>query len=177
MIVKICVLVGNPKPGSRTLALAERLAVMIGESAVAYDLTTIDLAVHAEHIFRWPSDEMAALSGQVASCDLAIIASPTYKATYTGLLKGFLDRYPALGLRDVCAIPVMTGADKGHSMAPEVNLRPLLVELGALVPTRALYFETPAMFRLDEVLTEWLADNAVGVRQILMTAASTANAR
>jgi FMN reductase len=172
--VNICVLVGNPKPGSRTLTLAERLARMIGEAAGSAEPTIIDLADHADAIFRWPSEEMAALSQQVASCDLAVIASPTYKATYTGLLKGFLDRYPALGLRDVCAIPVMTGADKGHSMAPEVNLRPLLVELGALVPTRGLYFETPAMYRLEEVLTGWLVENAAGVRQILATAASKA---
>jgi len=168
--VNICVLAGNPKPGSRTLTLAERLAALIGQSAGSCQLTTIDLAEHAEHIFAWPSERMAALNAQVASCDLAIVASPTYKASYTGLLKGFLDRYPALGLRDVCAIPVMTGADKGHSMAPEVNLRPLLVELGALVPTRGLYFETPAMHRLEEILAGWLADNAAGVRQILLAA-------
>jgi hypothetical protein len=45
------------------------------------------------------------------------------------------------------------------------------------VPTRGLYFETPAMDRLDEILAGWLEDNAAGVRQILMTAASKAGAR
>ena len=175
--MNICVLAGNPKPASRTLTLAERLAQLIGEMAGSAELTVIDLATHSEDIFRWPSEEMTALSAQVAASDLVIVASPTYKATYTGLLKGFLDRYPALGLRDVCAIPVMTGADKGHSMAPEVNLRPLLVELGALVPTRGLYFETPAMYRMDEVLSEWLADNAAGVRQVLLAAEAKAGAR
>jgi FMN reductase len=168
--VKITVLVGNPKPGSRTLTLAEHLAKMIGALAGDFELTTIDLAEHSAEIFAWPSEAMSALSAQVAASDLLIVASPTYKATYTGLLKAFLDRYPALGLRDVCAVPVMTGADKGHSMAPEVNLRPLLVELGALLPTRALYFETPAMDRLDEVLRGWLDDNRAGVARLLPAA-------
>jgi FMN reductase len=175
--VKICVVVGNPKPASRTLVLAETLAHAVGELAPSYELTSIDLALHAEEIFRWPSEVMASLNDEVASCDLVVVGSPTYKATYTGLLKGFLDRYPALGLKDVSAIPVMTGADKGHSMAPEVNLRPLLVELGALVPTRGLYFETPAMDRLGEIVAGWVEANRVGLSQVLAVAASKAGAR
>ena len=172
--MNVTIVVGNPKARSRTYQAAKLVAEKLTDRPA--DLV-IDLADLGAALLDWSSVEVADLVDSVVSSSMVIFASPTFKGTYTGLLKGFLDRYPALGLRDVCAIPVMTGADKGHSMAPEVNLRPLLVELGALVPTRALYFETPAMYRLDEVLTEWLADNAVAVRQILMTAASTASAR
>jgi FMN reductase len=170
--MKICVVVGNPKPDSRTLDLTERLAHMIGAKADSYELTTIDLARHSAEMFAWPSASMAALNEEAATSDLLIVGSPTYKATYTGLLKSFLDRYPALGLRGVCAIPVMTGAGKGHSMAPEVNLRPLLVELGAIVPTRGLYFETPNMEMLDEFLAAWLEDNRLALGMVLAAAAT-----
>lgn len=102
-----------------------------------------------------------------------VVATPTYKATYTGLLKSFLDRYPADGLKDVCAVPLMTGADRTHSMAPEVNLSPLLVELGAIVPVRGLYFETPLMARADEVLAAWGERHA----QALASIRRGANAR
>jgi FMN reductase len=174
--MKICVLVGNPKPASRTLVLAETLARAVGELAPSYELSSIDLALHADDIFRWPSETMATLNDEVAACHLVVVGSPTYKATYTGLLKGFLDRYPALGLKDVTAIPLMTGADKGHSMAPEVNLRPLLVELGALVPTRGFYFETPAMDRLGEIVAEWVDANAVALRQAIAVASDKVGA-
>ena len=70
---------------------------------------------------------MAALNASVAESDLVVFASPTYKATYTGLLKAFLDRYPANGLAGVTAIPVHTGADYSHAMGPTYNLAPLLV--------------------------------------------------
>ena len=44
------------------------------------------------------------------SADLVVVASPTYKATYTGLLKLFLDRFAGgTGLRGV-AVPLMLGA-------------------------------------------------------------------
>ncbi|MEU9092433.1 NADPH-dependent FMN reductase [Streptomyces sp. NPDC087901] len=162
--MRISVVAGNPKAGSRTLGLAQTLAKAIAEPGD--EITTIDLAEHVAEIFAWPSVHMAELNDAVAASDLVIFASPTFKATYTGLLKSFLDRYPTLGLKDVCAIPLMMGADNGHSMAPEVNLRPLLVELGALVPTRGLYLETPLVDRADEVVGAWIEANAVGLRQI-----------
>jgi FMN reductase len=115
---------------------------------------------------------MDQLSATVAGSDLVIVCSPTYKASYTGLLKSFLDRYPALGLRNVCAVLMMTGADKGHSMAPDVNLRPLLVELGALVPTRSFYFEIPNISRSDQIIAEWVDDNALALQQVRTVAAA-----
>ena len=60
-----------------------------------------------------------------------VVASPTYKATYTGLLKSFLDRYGNNALAATTCVPLMTGAAPIHALAPEAYLRPLLVELGA----------------------------------------------
>lgn len=160
----ISVVVGNPKAGSRTLTLARALA---GSIATAEDtITSIDLAEYTSEIFSWPSSRMAALNKSVATSDLVIFGSPTYKATYTGLLKSFLDRYPNLGLQNVCAIPVMTGADKGHSMAPDAHLRPLLVELGAIVPTSSFYFETPLMDRANELIEQWVDVNRLALHQV-----------
>lgn len=153
-MLKVSVLIGNPKPQSRTA----RIATTLAETLLApgtYELSVIDLADHAGRLFDWPSEKLAALNREVAESDLLIVASPTYKATYTGLLKAFLDRYPNLGLRGVVAIPVMTGADLRHAMGPEVNLRPLLVELGAIVPTPGLYFVMDQMDKMDSVLADW----------------------
>jgi FMN reductase len=67
-----------------------------------------------------------------------IVACPTFKGTYTGLLKLFLDRFAVDGLRGV-AVPMMLGAGAQHALAPELSLRPVLTEIGATVPSRALY--------------------------------------
>jgi FMN reductase len=66
------------------------------------------------------------------------VASPTYKATYPGLLKSFLDWFSTTGLAGVTVVPVMVGAAAQHALAVKTHLRPLLVELGATVPTRGL---------------------------------------
>jgi FMN reductase len=153
MTVKVSVVVGNPKPQSRTLRVATTLADHLFAPG-SYELTVIDLADHESDIFAWPSDKMAALNAAVAESNLAIFASPTYKATYTGLLKAFLDRYPANGLAGVVAIPVLTIADGTHTMAPTHNFAPLLAELGAIVPGRGFAFVSTQMDKLDEIVAE-----------------------
>ena len=131
---RIAVVVGNPKPRSRTYESALTLADRLGGA----DLV-VDLADHASELFDRDSTTVTDLVEQVAGSLVVIVASPTYKATYTGLLKAFLDRFPHQGLGGVTAIPLMLGASPAHSLAPEHGLRAVLVELGASVPTRALY--------------------------------------
>ena len=82
-MLTVTVLVGNPKPNSRTLQVAQALAERLVPAATP---EVIDLATVSARLFDWPSDEMAALTERVAASDLLVVASPTYKATYTGLL-------------------------------------------------------------------------------------------
>ena len=93
MSARVAVLVGNPKPRSRTYESALTLADRLGGA----DLV-IDLADHASELFDWTSETVDSLVEQVAGSLVLIVASPTYKATYTGLLKAFLDRFPHRGL-------------------------------------------------------------------------------
>jgi FMN reductase len=131
---RVAVVVGNPKPRSRTYESALTLADRLGGA----DLV-VDLADHTSELFDWSSETVGRLVEQVAGSLVVIVASPTYKATYTGLLKVFLDRFPHQGLGGVTAVPLMLGATTAHSLAPEHGLRQVLVELGATVPTRSLF--------------------------------------
>ena len=131
---RVAVVVGNPKPVSRTYEAALTLAERFGGA----DLV-IDLADHTGELFDWSSSTINELIEEVSASDVVIVASPTYKATYTGLLKVFLDRFPHQALGGVTAIPLMLGAGDVHALSVEHTLRPLLVELGASVPTRGLF--------------------------------------
>jgi FMN reductase len=63
-------------------------------------------------------------------------------------------------LSGVTAIPVMVGAGSQHALAVEVHLRPLLVEIGARVPTRGVFVRDDAMDELDATLDAW-AEHAI----------------
>lgn len=129
------IVVGNPKPASRTLSAAHQLArALTGEPDLVVDLATLGPA-----ILDWSSAEVTDLVTQVGAADLVIVASPTYKGAYTGLLKLFLDRFAAGSGLSGLAVPLMLGASPAHALAPELTLRPILTELGATVPGRGLY--------------------------------------
>ena len=162
--VKISVVVGNPKPRSRTYEIAHELARHLAAVTGADQLHSVDLAEHAADLFTWPHDGLAELNAQVAASDYLVVASPTYKATYTGLLKAFFDRYPNNALAGVTAVPVMTASAPEHAMAVEVFLRPLLVELGASVPARGLAFCMTQMGEMHEIVAAWAAANLAGRR-------------
>jgi FMN reductase len=154
--VRIAVVVGNPKPASRTLnvatAVADRLAAELSPDD---EHLVVDLAEHAGDLFDWGAPRLTELTAQVASAGLIIAASPTYKATYTGMLKAFFDRYGSNGLAGSVAVPLMTGAAWIHALAVEVHLRPLLVELGAAVPSRGLYVTEPEFAELAGPVGRW----------------------
>lgn len=93
------------------------------------------------------------------SASVAVFASPTYKASYTGLLKAFLDRCGAGDLTGVTAVPLFTIGAPHHALAVEFTLRPLLVELGAAVPTRGIAFESSKHDDREAIVVEWVERN------------------
>jgi FMN reductase len=166
-VMRIAVITGNPKPASRThgvaLAVAGALSAALADpgapvaSAAPGAHLVVDLSEHAPSLFDSSDTELARLTAEVAAADIAIFASPTYKASYTGMLKAFLDRYGSNGLAGTIAVPVMTGGWAGHSLAVEVHLRPVLVELGATVPARGLYVTELELPELDVAVARWAA--------------------
>lgn len=155
-MVALSVVVGNPNPRSRTLEIAELLGERVSAITGAVQRPTLDLIDVAGELFQWPSPQLDALTDEVASADIVVFASPTYKASYSGLLKSFLDRYGSDGLSGVTAIPLFTTGSPQHHLAVEFTLRPLLVELGASVPTRGLSFPTADHDRREHVVDAWL---------------------
>lgn len=144
---RVAVVAGNPRPASRTLAAATHLA---GELAGAEPDLVVDLGILGSAVLDWQDVEVKSLVERVGSADLVVVACPTYKATYTGLLKVFLDRFAGgTGLRGV-AVPMMLGADPAHALAPELTLRPVLAELGGTT-VRGLFvlddrYDDPAVY-------------------------------
>ena len=174
--MRIAVVTGNPRPASRThgvaLAVADTLRAALVPSARSAPKVpssgtpgasaplVVDLAEHASALFDSSDAELTRISAEVAAADVAIFASPTYKAAYTGMLKAFLDRYGGDGLAGTVAVPVMTGGWPGHLLAVEVHLRPVLVELGAIVPARGLFVTEPDISAPDAAIAKW-AETAV----------------
>lgn len=166
--MQVSVVIGNPNPGGRTTRVAEAAARSVVDTLGGRaEFETIELAHSAGRLFAWEDDELAALCERVASSALIIPACPVYKASYTGLLKAFFDRYGSNGLAGVVALPVMLGAAPQHALAVETHFRPLLVELGASVPSRGLYVLESQLEDLDAVLVDFMSGAGPLLRRAL----------
>lgn len=133
----VTVVAGNPKPNSRTLDAARHVAESLTGQAPTSE---VDVVTLGPSLLGWGDETVKAAVEVVAGSDLVIMASPTYKATYTGVLKCFLDQFAgATGLAGVTVVPLMLGAGPTHALAPDLLLKPVLVELGATCPTQGLY--------------------------------------
>ncbi len=154
------VVVGNPKPRSRTLVVAGSVADAVADATglSASARLTLDLVELGPQLFDWTSEPVRRAVDAVRGCTLAVVASPTYKATYTGLLKAFLDWFGPTDLSGVAVVPLMVGAGPQHSLAVEVHLRPVLVELGASLPTRGLYVTEDRLDDVGDVVSGWLEE-------------------
>jgi FMN reductase len=153
----VAVVVGNPRPQSRTLAAATYVArELAGQGSSWSPDLVVDLAGLGPALLDWADPDVTDLVKQVGAADLVVVASPTYKAAYTGLLKLFLDRFAGgTGLSGL-AVPLMLGGSPAHSLAPELTLRPVLTEIGGTVPGRGLYV-VDAQHDDPAAYADWLA--------------------
>jgi FMN reductase len=134
--VSTIAVVGNPKPHSRTRSAAELVVERLTGAPPDRVVDVIDLGAG---LLGWGDPAVGEAVDALRAAEVAVVASPTYKATYTGLLKLFLDQVGTGDLAGVVAVPLMLGGGPTHALAPELLLKPVLVELGATAPTRGLY--------------------------------------
>ncbi|MFI7611466.1 NADPH-dependent FMN reductase [Nonomuraea terrae] len=165
----VVALAGNPRSGSRTLDAAVEIAETLAKGAGHDDpVALVDLSELAPRLLSpGPPPDVTAARERVAAAKVLVVAGPTYKGTYTGLLKVFLDGLPSRALAGTVALPVLVMGDPRHALAVEVHLRPLLVELGASVPTPGLALVEADLPRLREVLDPWQAAVGPHVRAAL----------
>ncbi|MEY9855696.1 FMN reductase [Catenulispora sp. GAS73] len=132
---------GSPSPASRTVSAVDHALGWLGTRGhrtahlAVRDLPAADLLAGAR-------DTVAVQEAfeAVANADGVIVATPVYKAAYTGLLKAFLDLLPENALAGKVVLPLATGGTVGHLLAIDYALRPVLTALGAdhVLPGRFL---------------------------------------
>lgn len=75
----------------------------------------------------------------VLNADGLVAASPTYKASYSGLFKQFFDVIDESALENLPTVVAATGGSPRHSLVLDTALRPLLSYLKALVLPLGIY--------------------------------------
>lgn len=135
---------GDP---SSTRMLADRAATALqvganeGEIVGITNITLRELAVDIAHatVSGAISPALKAALDAVARSDGAILATPIYKATFSGLFKSFIDLLDNDALLARPVLLAATGGSPRHALAVDMALRPLAGYLRAMVVPSALY--------------------------------------
>ncbi len=153
---RVTVVAGNPRAGSRTLHAAQECARQIADAIGASEVESVDLAELGVALLEWNNDTVTRVRDAMRSSTVLVVASPTYKATYTGLLKLLFDQIGADELLGTVAVPLMVGGAPNHALAVDTHLRPLLIEVGCSCPTQGLYVLEADLENMSTVVTHWL---------------------
>lgn len=97
-------------------------------------LDFVDGRPPAEH-----DDDSQRLINAVVPADAVILASPIYRASYSGALKNALDWLPIEAMRDKPVGIVAMGTSQYHYLAVDSHLRIVLAWFGALVAPTSVY--------------------------------------
>lgn len=140
------IITGSPSGSSRTAKLAAQIGARLATRGV--DSSLLDLrSLPAEDLLHARTDAapIGAALERVAAARGVVIATPVYKAAYSGLLKSFLDLLPQFGLKEKVVLPLATGGTIAHVLAIDYALRPVLSSLDPL-------HVVPGVFVLDKQL-------------------------
>ncbi|MCX4649159.1 NADPH-dependent FMN reductase [Streptomyces sp. NPDC058293] len=123
---------GSPSATSRTARLLRHLDARLeaqGHDVIALDVRTLPAEALLGADFAHPA--IVEAIELLARADGVVVATPVYKAAYSGLLKALLDLLPQYGLDGKTVLPLATGGTTAHVLALDYALRPVLNSMGA----------------------------------------------
>ena len=123
---------GSPSERSRSAALLDAVSQRLHARGALVDRIHIrDLSPQALLLADTRHPHIAQAVAQVASAQVVVVATPVYKAAYSGVLKVFLDLLAQTALQGKTVLPLATGGSPHHMLALDYALRPVLQSLGA----------------------------------------------
>ncbi|MBM7062477.1 NADPH-dependent FMN reductase [Pseudomonas sp. UL073] len=128
----VVLLGGSPAVRSRSNLLLDRSRRWLersGIEVVEYRIT--DFAADDLLFARFDSPRIRDLLTQVARADGLLVATPVYKASFSGALKTLLDVLPERALEHKVVLPLATGGSPAHLLAVDYALKPVLGALKA----------------------------------------------
>ncbi|GAA3282088.1 NAD(P)H-dependent oxidoreductase [Dactylosporangium vinaceum] len=160
----IVVVSGNPRPGSRTRHLADAVGAALAERIGPAKPRTVDVAELGVGLLQPGDAAVAEAVAALRGASLLVVATPTYKGSYTGVLKVLIDQLPAEGLRDIPAVTVVTAGVRPQAEAAERHLRELLGELKAALVEPGLAVTEAELADIDATVAGYVRGLALQSR-------------
>ena len=145
--MSVLLIAGSPTSPSRSTALLDAAALRLQRRGLSVQrLAVRDLPAQALLHADFGDAKVQQATDAVARAQAVIVATPVYKAAYSGVLKAFLDLLPQTAFKGKTVLPLATGGSPYHMLALDYALRPVL---GALAARQIL----PGVYATDSQVT------------------------
>jgi len=175
-MAKVVIVSGSPTEGSRLNGIIEYVEQAIAASGWEVSLLRVtDLPAEDLVFARWDSPAIIEANRIIAEADAVVVASPVYKAAYTGVLKAFLDLLPQKGLEGKAVLPLFIGGTIAHLLSIDYALKPVLSALYARHIAAGVFAVDSQIVRTDDggfVLSEELTDRLAASVESFVQAAT-----
>jgi FMN reductase len=143
----------SPSPTSKTAKVADYVLQRISEpTLMTRHIRLRDMDPEALISAKSSHVSVARTVTAIEQADGVVITTPIFKASYSGLLKIFLDLLPQFALAGKAVLPVATGGSVAHLLALDYSLRPVLQSMGARHIVQSLFVPESEMHVVDEQL-------------------------
>jgi FMN reductase len=161
--MSVLLIAGSPSERSRTAAFLDSAGQRLEARGVLVDrLRVRDLSPQALLLADFGHRSISQAIGQVAQADVIVVATPVYKAAYSGVLKVFLDLLPQDAFKGKTVLPLATGGSANHMLAVDYALRPVLQSLGARHILQGIFATDAQVTLLPD--GSYLVDKSIGQR-------------
>lgn len=178
MAKRIVAIAGSPSHPSRSYAVLEAAQDILQDHGISTEILLVrDLPAEALLHAKFGDPAIATATEQVTTADAVIVSTPVYKASYTGILKSFLDLLPQKALVGKPILPIASGGTLAHLLAIDYALNPVLSVLGSEHILQGVYLVDNQFQRLDQGGIEFLdAELEARFHQALQSLAQSAGA-
>ncbi|MDG9927998.1 MULTISPECIES: NADPH-dependent FMN reductase [Pseudomonas] len=142
---------GSPSQKSRSNGLldyARRRLELRGVEVVSYQVR--DFPAEDLLYANFASPQIRHFIEQVSLADGLLVATPVYKASFSGALKTLLDVLPERALQHKVALPIASGGSPAHMLAVDYALKPVLAALKAQEVLHGVFADDSQIQYLEE---------------------------
>ena len=130
--MRVITLAGSPRFPSRSTALLRLCQQALEARGAEVSPWNIHNFPPEDLLYaRFDSPALLALREDLAAADGVIVATPIYKASFSGALKTLLDLLPERALEHKVVLPLASGGSVAHMLAVDYALKPVLNALKA----------------------------------------------
>jgi FMN reductase len=149
--MNILLLAGSPSAPSRSTHLLRHAGEALALRGHRIELLQVrDLPAPSLLHADFSNTDLIVAKAQVEQAQAIVVATPVYKAAYSGILKAFLDILPQDGLFGKLVLPLATGGSQSHMLALDYALRPVLSSLSAKHVLPSIYATDTQVVRNDD---------------------------